>query len=157
MSKPAFTGGCQCGQVTYSSTHLPSHFTTCHCSTCRKVSGAPFLTFGEVPVNSLTFTPALSSLKKTAYSDFADRTHCPECGSPISMQYKWEPELIHLTAGTINEQSVKGNMPKIEQHIFVQQKAGWHDLLDDGVPKQETFGSGFQKKLAAWKRELAKL
>ncbi|TVY19030.1 putative lyase [Lachnellula arida] len=151
-SEPAFAGGCQCGQVTYSSTHLPSNFTCCHCSTCRKVSGAPFLTFGQVPVNSLTFTPGLSSLKKTAYSDFADRTHCAECGSPISMQYKWEPEVIHLTAGTINEQSVKGNMPKIGQHLFVQEKAGWFSLPDDEVPKCQTFGSGFQKKLEAWKK-----
>lgn len=72
------------------------------------------------------------------------------------MQYNCEPEMIGITAGTINEDSIKGPVPKIEQHLFVKkgEKAGWYDLPDDKVPKHQGFESGFQRKIDAWKRVL---
>lgn len=72
------------------------------------------------------------------------------------MQYKCDPEVIGLTAGTIDEKSVKGRMPKIETHMFTAkgEKAEWYDLPEDKVPKYQTFECGFQKKLNAWKKVL---
>ncbi|TVY60784.1 hypothetical protein LSUE1_G008303 [Lachnellula suecica] len=148
-----FTGGCYCGGVTYTSTALPSHFTNCHCTTCRKLSGAPYLTFGEFPTTSITFQSS-SSLKKKSYSDIAERMHCSECGSQISMQYHCEPEVISIAAGSIDEGSVKGKLPKVDQNIFVGQKAGWFELPEDGVRSTETFGSAFLKKIEDWEKAL---
>jgi len=73
------------------------------------------------------------------------------------MQYKCDPGVIAITAGTINEQSVKGQLPKIEVHIYVKkgEKAEWYNLPDDKAPKYQTFEGSFQKKLEAWKRVLA--
>lgn len=88
-SEPALTGGCQCGNVTYSSSSPPSSFTNCHCQTCRKLSGAPFLTFGAFPSSAITWTSGEESLRKTTFSEIAERTHCAGCGSPISMQYAY--------------------------------------------------------------------
>lgn len=95
-------------------------------------------------------------MKKTSYSDIADRTHCAECGSPISMSYKCEPELISITAGTFNEDSVRGRMPGVTQHIFLDEKVKtWYELPEnDGVPKYSTFSSAFQKRLDAFKKAL---
>ena len=95
-------------------------------------------------------------MKTNTYSDLAERTHCAECGSPISMQYKCQPDMIHITAGTINEESVKGPLPKVEYHIFVGQgeKAGWYDLPEDKIPRYARFTAGFQKKIDEWKKIL---
>jgi hypothetical protein len=146
-----------CGKVAYSSSTLPKDFTNCHCQICRKLSGAPFLTFGSFPTSSITWTSGPESMKTTKYSDIADRTHCTECGSPISMQYKCQPERISITAGTISEESVRGKLPKVESHIFVAQveKAGWYDLPDDHFPRYSKFSTGFQNKIDAWKRVLS--
>jgi hypothetical protein len=155
-TETVLTGGCQCGNVTYSSTTLPCELNNCHCQTCRRLSGAPFITFGSFPAAAITWTSGADSLKKTSYSDMAIRSHCAECGSPISMQYKCEPERISITAGSINEESVRGVLPKIKAHIFVDSmdKAGWYEIPKDNVPRYSKFSTGFQKKLDVWKQVL---
>src|SRR6266536_2534349 len=130
-------GGCQFGRVTYTSTALPSDLSNCHCKTCRKLSGAPFLTFGDFPASAITWISGEDTLKKTSYSEMATRTHCAECGSPISMQYKCQPDQISIAAGTIDEESVKGKLPKVGAHIFVDSmdNDGWYELPKDGIKR----------------------
>lgn len=120
---PALTGSCQCGKVTYTSSVLPDELTNCHCKTCRKLSGGPFLTFGRFPLSAVTFTSAPPT--KTKYSEIAERTHCSACGTPISMLYMCQSDVIGITAGSIDEESVRGSLPKISEHIFVSEKASW--------------------------------
>jgi hypothetical protein len=95
-------------------------------------------------------------MKTTYSSDIAVRTHCAECGSPISMRYNCEPGSIHITARTIDEQSVKGTLPRVKQDIFVGEGKGkgdsWYEVPDDGIPKYERFSNGFQEKIDAWKK-----
>lgn len=95
-------------------------------------------------------------MKKTSYSDIAERTHCAECGSPISMTYKCEPDVVHLTAGTMDEDSIRGPLPKVVEHIFLEEKARtWYDLPDDSkVAKHARFSCTFQRKIEAWKEVL---
>jgi len=42
-------GGCFCGRIRYETTAAPFHETNCHCSICRRTSGAPFVTWFSVP------------------------------------------------------------------------------------------------------------
>ena len=128
-------GGCQCGAITYSSNALPTHMTNCHCQTCRKLSGAPFMTFASFPKASITWTSGESSTKKTWYSKVAERAHCPDCGSPLYMYYYGDADEIGILAGTIDENTVQGVLPKPSHHLFVGdgKKAGWYDLPDDGL------------------------
>jgi len=95
-------------------------------------------------------------MKQTSYSDMAVRSHCAQCGSPISLQYKCQPEQISITAGTIDEDSVKGELPKVEAHIFVDsmEEAGWYELPKDGIKRYGKFSTRFQRKVDAWKQVL---
>ncbi|KAG0646325.1 hypothetical protein D0Z07_8365 [Hyphodiscus hymeniophilus] len=153
-SEPALTGGCQCGAVTYESTALPDELTNCHCFTCRKISGGAYLTFARFPSASLTWKSKSNALKTTQYSDMAMRWHCADCGSPISMMYKFQREKISLTAGSIDEKSVKGVLVKPVEHIFLAEKAPWFIVPDDGLNRFETFPDmeGFVKKMEEWKK-----
>ena len=145
-----------CGHVTYSSSTLPEELTNCHCKTCRRLSGAAFLTFAGFPNSSITWTSGPESMKTTKYSDIAERTHCAECGTPISMQYKCQPDRVSITAGSINEESIRGKLPKADSHIFVAEgeKAGWYEIPDDGIRRRSKFSTGFQKKIDDWKLAL---
>jgi hypothetical protein len=40
--------------------------------------------------------------------------------------------------GSIDPGSLKGEYPKIQQHIFVGEKAPWTVIPDDGAPQKET-------------------
>lgn len=70
------------------------------------------------------------------------------------MQYSFEPEKIYTTAGTIDESSVKGELPKPSSHIFVaeDEKARWYDI-EDRLPRTERFSQAFQKKIDNWKEK----
>ena len=43
-----YSGGCLCGSVRYRATGKPIAPTHCHCETCRRVSGAAFMTWVSV-------------------------------------------------------------------------------------------------------------
>jgi hypothetical protein len=42
------TGGCFCGAIRYEVEGTPFHATNCHCSICRRTTGAPFVTWFSV-------------------------------------------------------------------------------------------------------------
>ncbi|RDL39032.1 Uncharacterized protein BP5553_03372 [Venustampulla echinocandica] len=151
--QPVLTGGCQCGRVTYTSTTLPTHFTNCCCKTCSRLSGGPFFTFADIPVSAINWTSGEEYLMKKSYSEIAERTHCVECGTPISMVYKCEPETIGITAASINMGTIKGTLPHVKSYIFVGEEApaGWYTLPDDGVPRYSKFNPGFQERIGASK------
>jgi hypothetical protein len=146
--EPFLKGSCQCGAVTYTSTCAPPHVTNCHCTTCRKISGAPFIPFGDYPITAVAFHGPLT---KTSYSKMAERTHCAKCGTPISMWYKLDPDSIAVTMGSIDEDTVKGELPSANKHIFLKEKAMWYVLPDDGLERYETFPKNFQKMIDEWK------
>ena len=84
-------------------------------------------------------------MKKTRYSEFAERAHYPECGSPLAMWYEVAPEEIGITAGSIDESSVQGGLPNVDHHLFVKERAGWgKHWVEDTLPKYEGFPPGFQ-------------
>lgn len=71
------------------------------------------------------------------------------------MQYHCEPETIGITIGTIDEESVKGSLPKVRSHIFVEgDKVGSYELPGDGVTRYKRFPGGFEKRIEGWKKAL---
>lgn len=60
-SHPVFAGSCFCKAVTYTSTALPDEICNCHCLTCRKLSGGPFLPFAVLPIKNITFILAANT------------------------------------------------------------------------------------------------
>lgn len=58
-----------------------------------------------------------------------------------------------MAAGTIDEESLpKGTLSMLGRpRIFLEDKAGWYDIPDDGAPGYERFGGDFEKKLGEWR------
>lgn len=64
------------------------------------------------------------------------------------------PREMCIVAGSIDEGSVKGKLPKPERHIFIEEKAGWFDLPADGLQRFDRFDEvGYDEKIQAWVRE----
>ncbi|CAI6333418.1 unnamed protein product [Periconia digitata] len=131
-----FTGGCRCGSVQYKCTAQPSELTFCHCRTCQQVSGSAFLPFIEVPTESLEFTSTMT-LKKLVLSSKSDRSFCTGCGAPISMIFRSNPEETSLTMSSVDQDSFKGTMPKVKKHIYLEEKAPWMVLPEDGASRSQ--------------------
>ena len=66
-------------------------------------------------------------------TDLAKRTFCSACGAPITMEYTATPNSLGLIVGTIDIESVNGELPKVSKHIFLKEKMSWDVLPDDGA------------------------
>ena len=154
------TGSCLCGEVKLSSTALPLAVTLCHCIQCRKMSGSPFLSFGEYENDAVSWTgktidsePPIktkASHIQTLGVPLAQRAFCSNCGSPLWMKYPCDPQKTHIPLGIIDDDSVRGKLPKPKEHIFLKEKASWWELLDDGLGRCETFGEPWPEMTREW-------
>ena len=75
-------GSCQCGAVRYEVTGEVSHVSHCHCSMCRKLHGALFVSFGGVARDDLKLEGA-ESLREYRSSDAIIRQFCATCGGQV--------------------------------------------------------------------------
>ena len=141
-------GGCACGRIQYTGTAMPDEMSNCHCHTCQKIGGGPFLTFASVPTASIHWlrTPDL-----WAHSDIAERGFCSSCGSTLSMQYYCQSDRFAVTASSIDDSRLP--LRKASEHIFLKEKTSWADLPDDGADRFEGMPPAFEVILNQWLKE----
>ena len=50
---PRFTGRCYCGGITLSAQESPQTIAYCHCTDCRRITGAPVAAFAAFAENAV--------------------------------------------------------------------------------------------------------
>ena len=95
-------GGCACGAVRYRLKSDPFDAGWCHCTLCRRVSGAPAMVFATVPVADLVFVRGGDVVGIFRSSSFGQRQYCTACGTPLTMQVGHQPETIDFTVSTLD-------------------------------------------------------
>lgn len=62
------------------------------------------------------------------------------------MKYRFEDDakkegegLTGLVLGSVDLETLEGELPEVEQHIFLREKAGWVVVPEDGARREETF------------------
>ncbi|KIV91617.1 hypothetical protein PV10_06135 [Exophiala mesophila] len=122
--------------------------TACHCKTCQKISGGPFLGFAGLKASDLKWSqqPDMWSI-----SDIAERGFCKVCGSAMSMKYAFGGGKIGVTLGTIT--AADPPLPPIKDHIFLAEKASWFVLPDDGAAREDDFGGDWRERIARWREQ----
>ena len=106
MDQP-ITGGCLCGAIRYTVSTPLKNVVACHCTHCRKISGAGSSHNVIAPTSALTITAGTPS----TYRDTADngnilfRHFCGACGSSLSSRREKTPEMTVLKAGTLDDAS----------------------------------------------------
>ena len=91
-------GGCQCGAVRYEARGQPYHRTVCHCTTCRRTSGAPMVGWFSVAAAGFRFTQGQP--RRFRSSAQALRSFCGDCGTPLT--YEYGEKHIGLTIGALD-------------------------------------------------------
>lgn len=121
-------GQCLCATVKFKVTGTLPNFYQCHCSLCRKLSGsasdtATFL--AKEQFNWLNGEQSIKSYKTpTGYrSDF-----CINCGSTVPHLMQNQKQ-YWLPAGLLAQET----HCIVAAHLFVDSKAGWDIIGDDGI------------------------
>jgi hypothetical protein len=121
------TGHCECRRVQYEVDGEITDFSHCHCSQCRRLHGAAFATFAGIARDGFRYVSGEADVKVYASSERNDRVFCGECGSPILVDAKEEPETLYLSMSTVED-----NPPHPPAyHAHVSSKAPWHAITDD--------------------------
>ena len=120
-------GRCECGRIRYEVDSEITEFSHCHCSQCRRLHGAAYVTFAAVARDNFRYVSGDDDLTVFASSNDIDRIFCTECGSNILADAKSEPDVLYLCMGTVD-----GNPPRPPGfHSFVGSRAAWHEITDD--------------------------
>jgi hypothetical protein len=125
-------GSCLCGGMKYEIDGDLSGPLNCHCSMCRKATGAAFRSRAGVPTSSFRWVVGESLLSRFESSEFETRTFCSICGSTLVTISSVNPDMIGLSLGTLDDDP--GIRPTM--HVFVGSKAPWHEISDD-LPQYE--------------------
>ncbi len=131
MTEPrVYSGGCLCGAIRYEVIGPLPPACHCHCSMCRKASGAVAMTWISVPRQRFSIiagTPA-----RYASSEHAERTFCATCGSSLTFFTDVSPEDVDIALGSLDAPE---DHPA-DRHVFVDGTLKWLSL-DEHLPHYE--------------------
>ena len=94
-------GGCFCGRHRYTFDDGDYVTANCHCSMCRRISGAPYVSWVVVPKSRFRFEGP--EPKRLRSSEGGTRLFCSNCGTPLACELDKQPEDIDITIGTLDE------------------------------------------------------
>jgi len=118
-------GRCYCGERRVIASQAPLTVTYCHCTSCRRASGAPVSAFAAFQAEAVTITPDPG--KAVSPTPGVTRHFCPTCGSPLWATYDYLPGQIYVPVGIF--EAAEDLAP--ERHSHLQEKLSWLCLSDD--------------------------
>jgi hypothetical protein len=121
-------GGCFCGRIRYEVTGTPFHETSCHCSICRRTSGAPFVAWFSVRPSEFRWLSGSPSQFRS--STQASRSFCAHCGTQLTFREDGFPDEIDVTTCSLDQPE---SVPP-RDHTHVSSKLRWI-ALSDGLPR----------------------
>lgn len=124
----AMTGGCFCGALRYALAGAPELVTHCHCSMCRRVAGAPLVTWATYPAGALRWTQGTPAALRSSAK--AVRTFCGRCGTPLTFAEVADPSRVDVTVATMDHPETF----RPQAHIWTSSQLGWAEV-DDDLPR----------------------
>lgn len=124
------TGKCLCGTVAYAVADEFLYAANCHCSQCRRATGAAFKPFAGIERAKLRLMRGADSLLTFGDASGSD-VRCRLCGSFLYSVVR-DGAFVHVAMGTlIDDPTIRST-----KHIFVGSKAPWFTITDD-LPQYE--------------------
>ena len=123
-------GGCLCGALRYRITGPVEGPVHCHCTMCRRWSGAVAVTWVTVP--PARFKVVQGELASYRSSDHGERLYCPACASQIAFRTSQRPEDIDITLGSLD----RPERYPAARHVFVASRLPWLHL-DEHLPAHD--------------------
>lgn len=130
-------GGCHCGTIRYEIRDgaQPEHHALCHCTDCRKASGAPAIGWTLFARGDVTICGEPSPYRS---SEHAERHFCSRCGTGLF----YTNEVIF--PGRIDIQSATLDNPDafpLQGEIQIAERIGWMGKLGE-LPRFDRYPAG---------------
>jgi hypothetical protein len=126
-------GGCLCGGVRYELTAPFRRANFCHCSRCRKHSGAAASAQGRVPREGFALLSGAGLVETYRPEGGMAKAFCRVCGSSLfGGTWPGGPE-VSIRLGTLDDDP--GIRP--QYHTFTGDVPPWDRLADDGLPRYD--------------------
>ncbi len=124
------TGGCRCGAIRFTASSDPTYASYCHCSDCRRASGAPVAAFVGFNAEDVSFESETGATYGMAP---VSRSFCSTCGAPIAYRDERLADQIFFMIGAMD--APENYPPRV--HGYVREELPFFHL-DDGLPRLET-------------------
>jgi hypothetical protein len=125
-------GSCLCGGVRFELTQPFRRANHCHCSRCRKHSGTFGETQGRVPRDGFRLVAGEELLRVYRPGQGAAvKVFCTVCGSSLFGGHWPEGPEVSVRLGSLDADP--GIRP--QYHSFVDSRAPWEELPEDGLPR----------------------
>jgi hypothetical protein len=121
-------GGCHCGAVRYECAAPVSKPTICHCTSCRRTSGAHSVAW--ISVKRTAFKLLRGTPREYASSEKVVRSFCEQCGCSLTYAHTKYPDEFDLTIASFDDPSAIAPT----DHIWMSDAASW-DRPGDGLPQ----------------------
>ena len=127
-----FEGSCFCGAVRFSFPRADVNWVAhCHCSMCRRLHAAPYVTWVSVKAASYRIDAGEAHNRRFDSSEVAHRHHCDVCGTQMSFRGGRWPDEVHVPRALIAGDDV----PMPQMHGHWANRATWVHVGDD-LPKK---------------------
>jgi hypothetical protein len=118
-------GECLCRTVGYEVADEFGYALNCHCSDCRRATGAAFKPFAGIARDKFSVVRGENDLMIYG-GDTGHDAHCRKCGSLLYSVVR-QGAFVHVTLGTlIDDPAIRPTA-----HIFVGSMAPWFAITDD--------------------------
>src|SRR3546814_13852619 len=104
---PRASGQCHCGEIRYSMSTAVQHHALCHCSDCRRHSGAPLVGWALVGNDELEIS---GTAQISAYSEHGPRHFLANCGTGLYIgRASWKDRGCQYVEHSVGAVSSKKN------------------------------------------------
>lgn len=122
MTEPRIRGSCLCGRTVFEVTPPFLRFVHCHCSRCRKSSGASHATNIAVRADQFAWVAGGDKVARFRLLSAArfGKSFCRACGCPMP---QWLPhtDLVVIPAGSLDD--AIAFVPT--EHLFLDSRPAW--------------------------------
>jgi hypothetical protein len=130
----ALKGRCHCGAIVYEVSGEPVYHALCHCTDCRRSSGAPAVAWALFPCDAVTIS---GEPRVHASSENARRHFCPTCGSGLFYTNESVfPGMLDIQTATLDD---PGMLP-LQIHVQTAERIGWMESAHS-LPQFERYPS----------------
>lgn len=130
-------GSCFCGDNQFEITKPAVDTHHCHCSICRRLQGAAFVTLSIFPKAGFRWVKG-GDLQTFSSSDKVHRNRCKNCGSPLTIDLDAFPDLVAVSRANLEAGANPGHPENTLRHAFWPDRVSWLEI-NDGLPKAQGF------------------